>query len=78
MAELRVERGWSQDAFAERLNVSVKYLQRLEKGRQNMTVDLIVGLAEHLDVEFESLMQPSRDDAPRRLPVEQRKVIRRS
>ena len=38
MAELRRERGMTQDVFAQRLQVSTKYIQRLEQGSENLTL----------------------------------------
>ena len=44
IAELRERKGWSREAFAERLGVSTRYLARLEAGGQNLTVHRL-GLA---------------------------------
>lgn len=48
IVELRQERGWTREAFAERLGVSTRYLARLEAGRQNLTVHRLAWLAGHL------------------------------
>lgn len=50
VAELRVERGLTQARLAETLGVSLQYLQRIESGRENLTVQSLVRLGEALDV----------------------------
>lgn len=50
LAELRGGRGWSREDLAERLGVSVRYLARLEAGKQNLTVYRLVWLAGHVGV----------------------------
>jgi len=55
VAELRAERGLTQEQLAEAAGVSIKYLQRIEAGRQNLTIRSLVGFANLLDakpVEF--------------------------
>lgn len=50
IAELRAGRGWTQDVFAERLQVSVDYVQRLERG-SNLTIRSLVQIADKLTVQ---------------------------
>ncbi len=66
IAELRRERGETQAQLAERLQVSIKYLQRVERG-VNLTIDSLVHLANHLDVGVRDLF-----DAPRGRPTSRR------
>lgn len=64
MAELRVNAGLTQEKFAERVaRVSLKYLQRIEAGRANMTVLTLAKFAARLGVEVRELFEPpaSRD-----------------
>jgi transcriptional regulator with XRE-family HTH domain len=58
VAELRAERGWTQAAFAERMGIATKYLQRIEAGDENLTVSSLLRLAEALAVELEELFVP--------------------
>lgn len=58
IVELRGERGWTREEFAERLGVSTRYLARLEAGRQNLTVHRLAWLAEHLRVRVVDLFAP--------------------
>jgi transcriptional regulator with XRE-family HTH domain len=66
IAELRRERGETQAQLAERLEVSIKYLQRVERG-VNLTIDSLVDLANNLDVQVRDLF-----DAPRGRPTPRR------
>jgi transcriptional regulator with XRE-family HTH domain len=66
LAELRRKRGETQAQLAEGLGFSVKYMQRLERGA-NMTIDSLVTIANHLDVDVRDLFKISRArPAPRR------------
>ncbi len=58
IVELRDARGWTREAFAERLGVSTRYLGRLEAGRQNLTVHRLAWLAGHLRVRVVDLFAP--------------------
>jgi len=53
---LRQARGLTQDAVAEALGIAAKNVQRLEAGRQNLTLKTLAHVADVLDVEpFELL-----------------------
>ena len=39
IAELRAARGWTQEQLAEKIEVSARYLQAIEGGRENLTLD---------------------------------------
>ena len=45
VAELRVSRGWTQEQFAERCELSTRYIQAIERGSQNLSVRSITRLA---------------------------------
>ncbi|MGD0529636.1 MAG: helix-turn-helix transcriptional regulator [Polyangiaceae bacterium] len=55
LVELRDRRGWSREDFAERLGMSVRYVGRIERGRQNLTVHQLAWLANHLGVRVADL-----------------------
>jgi transcriptional regulator with XRE-family HTH domain len=55
LAELRVARGFTQEAFAELANVSSRYLQSIEGGHENLTLDSLCELANRLDVQVVEL-----------------------
>lgn len=50
IAEIRVGRGLTQEQAAERLNLSVKGFQFIERGAQNLTIKTLVRVANALDV----------------------------
>lgn len=60
VAELRNERGWTQEQFAERLGYSTKYVQRIEAGRLNLSIRSLVRLANVLRTRsIELLVMPA-------------------
>ena len=58
VAELRIARGLTQERFAERLGVSLKYVQRIEAGSENLTVESLHRLATKLRVTVIALFEP--------------------
>ncbi|HYP90052.1 MAG TPA: LexA family transcriptional regulator [Polyangiaceae bacterium] len=54
---LRQVRGLTQDAVAEALGIAVKNVQRLEAGRQNLTLKTLASVADVLDVEPYELLK---------------------
>jgi transcriptional regulator with XRE-family HTH domain len=58
VAELRAEMKLTQEAFAESvLGVSLKYAQALEAGRENLTVESLVALANKAGVKVAWLFE---------------------
>ena len=58
-ANLRAERhrrALTQEALAEHLGVTARYLAGIERGERNLTLDSIEALAEQLDVDPHSLL----------------------
>jgi transcriptional regulator with XRE-family HTH domain len=47
----------TQEQLAERGDVSVRYLRRIETGCENLTLSALVWLANLLEVKVESLLQ---------------------
>jgi transcriptional regulator with XRE-family HTH domain len=60
IAELRIDRGLTQQELAAQLGISVRYLARLERGLQNFTVHRLVWLAGKLGVRAVDLFTPPR------------------
>ncbi|MBI3073009.1 MAG: helix-turn-helix transcriptional regulator [Deltaproteobacteria bacterium] len=56
-AELRARRGLTQETLAERIGVSLKYLQRIEAGRENLTLKSLVELANTFRVKVDDLFR---------------------
>jgi transcriptional regulator with XRE-family HTH domain len=55
LGELRRKGGHTQESFAEMAGWSVKYVQRLELGHSNFTVETLMVLAGFLGVEIVQL-----------------------
>ncbi|GAA3762916.1 hypothetical protein GCM10022240_14270 [Microbacterium kribbense] len=57
LRDLRQDRGWSsQEAFAHHVGIDRTYISGLERGRRNPTLDVIVKLAQSLDVKPAELL----------------------
>lgn|SRR3990172_4256048 len=53
--ELRRGKGLSQEVLAERAETSQNYLSRMECGKENPTLDMLIKLAHSLDVEMNAI-----------------------
>ncbi|MDN3445803.1 helix-turn-helix transcriptional regulator [Microbacterium sp. APC 3901] len=54
--EIRRARGLTQEALAEQLGVTPRYLAGVERGERNLTLDSVDALAEQLGVDARSLL----------------------
>ena len=61
IAELRIAQGWTQEKMAEALDVNLPYLQRIEGGRENLTVRSLARLAHVLGVRVGALFEAPLD-----------------
>ncbi|MEM7094107.1 MAG: XRE family transcriptional regulator [Actinomycetota bacterium] len=52
----------SLDALAERANVSASTISRIENGKRTLSLDVLVALANGLQVTIDSLLEPASDD----------------
>jgi len=50
--ELRSRKGFTQEQLSERMNINSKYLSNIERGKENPTLNILINLAESLDVEL--------------------------
>jgi transcriptional regulator with XRE-family HTH domain len=50
VAEVRAERGLTQEELAEKVGVSVRYLQAVEAGAENLTIESIANLGNSLRI----------------------------
>jgi transcriptional regulator with XRE-family HTH domain len=66
LSELRTARGFTQEELAEVLEISARYVQRLEAG-QNVTVRTLCAVADALGVRLTELLEPPQSRG-RRLP----------
>jgi transcriptional regulator with XRE-family HTH domain len=60
IADLRKQRGLTQPDLASRVGVSVQYLQRVEQGRQNLTLSSLAKFASALAVGVDRLVGGDR------------------
>lgn len=65
VAELRSELGVTQAVLAEHLEVSVRYLQSIEAGLENLTLETIAKLASVLKAKPSALFEPPVTKKPR-------------
>ena len=55
--ELRKNKGLSQEEAAEKINISSKYLSRIEMGQHFPSIDTLVNLADVLNVELKDFFE---------------------
>ena len=58
--EARMTRGITQEEFAEEIDVSPSYYQKLERGVRTCSLDILVTIAEHLNVSTDYLLTGKR------------------
>jgi len=58
--KLRLQHGWSQEQLAELSGLSVRTIQRLERG-QNASVESLKALGSVFEIDFSQLKAPERD-----------------
>ena len=74
IAELRIQRGVTQADFSEEASVGLRYLQRVEAGHENLTLDSLAKIASKLGVEVIELFRiPSKPPTKRGRPPKQRR-----
>ena len=59
--QLRTERGWSQEAFADRAGLHRTYVGSIERGEQNLSLVNIEKLAATLGISLAELFEPFTD-----------------
>ena len=65
IAELRADRGLTQQQAADRLGISARYVQNVEAGRVNLSVRALVEWANLYRTPLASLVEPARTRTPR-------------
>jgi transcriptional regulator with XRE-family HTH domain len=64
IAELREAQGVPQRRLAEAIGIDQSALSRLESGSRGLAVEELVGIAEFLNVETDTLLRSTADAAP--------------
>ena len=72
--EIRKTRGMSQEALAERIEMSPQYLSRIEGGAQSPSVEMLTKLADSLEVEVWELFDFGYPETVKELRGAVRKV----
>lgn len=52
IAEIRSQKGMTQDQLANKMGISPKYLSSIERGKENPTLDMLINLSESVDVDL--------------------------
>jgi len=66
LARLRKERGWTQVELAERVGITQRLLSDYEVGRLRLNADIVVRLADALEVATDELLRPNGRKPPLR------------
>lgn len=56
----RVERGWSQEEFADRCGLHRTYIGAIERGERNVTLNTLNNIASALEISSAELISESR------------------
>ena len=68
----RQARGWTLQDLADRAGMSVSTLSRLESGKRQATLELLLPLTAHLGIRLDDLLPPGRTDPRVRRAAERR------
>lgn len=66
--QLRKEGGQSQQRFADMVGMNRTYLSLIENGKMNMSVEMLVKIADGLDVPLTDLFKGLESHAPHSIP----------
>ena len=61
LRRIRLERGYSQEAFADYMGVHRTYMGAVERGERNLTLQTLERIAEFLDVHPVALLREGDD-----------------
>lgn len=67
--QLRSDRGWSQEQFADLCGLHRTYIGSIERGEQNISLVNIEKVAATLGVSLADLFSPFNEKAPSTLPT---------
>jgi transcriptional regulator with XRE-family HTH domain len=75
VAELRVERGLTQEQLAAQAEVAARYIQSIEAGSENLTLETLAKLANLFKVAVVTFFEPPATTKPR--PGRPKKTVTR-
>lgn len=64
----RLQKGWSQEDFADKLGTTPTYVSNLENAKRNTRIDYIDHIASTLNVELFQLFEKRENIENRRIP----------
>ena len=64
----RLQKGWSQEDFADKLGTTPTYVSNLENAKRNTRIDYIYHIAAVLNVELFQLFEKRENIENRRIP----------
>jgi transcriptional regulator with XRE-family HTH domain len=75
---LRRIRGWSQEALAERIEITEKHVGRMERGQVNIKVDMLASLATVMECDIAELVKGGSTDgaSPSTYPIREADLTR--
>ena len=73
ISDLRHARSWTQEELAERADLSTRYVQLIERGQQNLTIETLAKMARTLSVSVDELLRKQRGRATRPPPKKARR-----
>lgn len=62
LSALRKARGMTQEEMAEDLNISLEHLSKMERGKRNPSIDLLVAMACYFHVSTDYLLMGKNHD----------------
>jgi len=73
---LRINKGWTQEFLAEKINITSNYLSSIERGKENPTFDMIVKLSNGIKVEMWELFDFGHEVRQRELREMLKKIAK--
>ncbi len=75
VAQLRINRGLTQDKLAELTNYSTNHIAKLESARTNPSFELIIAIAKALQIEIKELFSFKEQESVEYIKQEFQKII---
>jgi len=62
--EIRVNRGLTQEYVSEQIDINPKYLSSIERGKENPTLNILIKLAQSLDINIDEFFSQIEIEDP--------------
>lgn len=60
--DLRIKRGYTVSELAEKVGISTKYMYKIERGEVNFSANILLRLAESLNVSCDYILKDNHND----------------